>query len=154
LHPVQATQPLRHGGSITFEPDGPLVANRDVGLRFVVRDAEGEPVALRPYLGMFSHAAMRNRSGTVFNHLHPVGTISLASQQVMQLRAQGKPPDIITAQTLEPFCQDPPPEEGLRPLNFPCVFPEPGAYRLWVQIKPDDRVETAVFDFSVAAGLE
>ena len=152
--PDLMTQPLRDGRTISFEADGPLVANRDVSLKFTVRDASGDNAPLRPYLGMFSHAVVRNRSGTVFNHLHPVGTISLASQQVMQLRAQGKTPDIITAQTLEPFCQDPPAEEGRRPLQFPTFFSEPGAYRLWVQVKAGEIVETAVFDFSVAAGLD
>ena len=46
----------------------------------------GEPARLEPYLGMISHAALRRDDGYVFTHLHPAGSISMASQQVFQLR--------------------------------------------------------------------
>jgi hypothetical protein len=31
-------------------------------------------------------------------------------------------------------------------ISFPYAFPAPGKYRLWVQIKTDNKVRTAVFD--------
>jgi hypothetical protein len=69
----------------------------------------------------------------------------------MQLRAQGKSPAIVTAEALEAFCKDPPPEQSLLPLEFPCWFPQPGLYRMWVQVKPRDasRPLTGVFDLTV-----
>jgi hypothetical protein len=147
--PTQVSLP--GGLTVRLETAQPLPVNQDLTLRFLVRDAEGRPATLHPYMGMFSHAAVRRRDGSVFNHIHPVGTISLAAQQVMQLRAQGKDPGIVTAEALEPFCQLPPESQSRRPLDFPMIFPQPGLYRMWVQIKPAEEVLTATFDLEVRA---
>ena len=64
-----------------WEKDGPLRENREASLRFKVLDATGRPVSLQPYMGMLGHAAVRRDDGTVFAHLHPVGSISMASQE-------------------------------------------------------------------------
>ena len=34
-------------------------------------------------------------------------------------------------------------------VTFPFVFPVPGSYRIFVQVKVDGSVETAVFDVDV-----
>jgi len=142
-------QQLTGGYIMTLEKPTAWGVDREVTLRFVVKNQQGEAVSLKPFLGMFSHAALRDVDGRVFNHLHPMGTISMAAQQVFQLRAQGKTPQVITAETLEPFCQDPPASQSLLPLDFPVWFPQPGAYRIWVQIKPDQDILTGVFDILV-----
>jgi hypothetical protein len=34
-------------------------------------------------------------------------------------------------------------------ISFPYEFPKAGRYRVWVQVKPADRVLTGVFDVEV-----
>lgn len=142
---------LPGGFTIARLDSEPPKVGTDVTLRFGVKDAQGRPAALRPFLGMFSHAVILKRDGSVFTHVHPLGTISMAAQQVMQLRAQGKGSGLVTAAALEAICKDPPPERGRMPLEFPYWFPQPGAYRVWVQIKPEgaDGILTGVFDVEV-----
>ncbi len=50
-------------------------------LAFSVRDAAGAPVTVEPYMGMAAHAIVASRDGSVFAHLHPSGSISMAALQ-------------------------------------------------------------------------
>ena len=36
-------------------------------------------------------------------------------------------------------------------VSFPYAFPKPGPYRLWVQMKSDERILTGVFEVNVGA---
>jgi hypothetical protein len=101
-------------------------------------------------MNMLAHAAVRRDDGAVFSHLHPAGSISMAAQQVFQLRAGEKQRGRITPEMMEKLCQPPGPELGRLPLSFPYEFPQPGRYRLWVQVKIAGKVRTAVFDAEVA----
>ncbi len=61
-------------------------------LRFAVVDGAGRPVRLTAYMGMMGHAAVRRLDGRVFAHLHPVGSISMASQEVLARADAGADP--------------------------------------------------------------
>lgn len=135
---VAAAQPevsrLENGGEMRWLRD----ASGD--LRFQVKRPDGQPAVLEPYLGMLGHAVVTREDGAVFVHLHPVGSFSMAAQEsferklgqremVMRHSAHGAP--------------------GL--VSFPYEFPQPGRYRVWVQVKSGGRVLTGSFATTVSA---
>jgi hypothetical protein len=142
--------PLDDGLTMQWQQAAPLTVGREVSLRFEIVDGSGRSVTLEPYLGMLGHAILRRDDGTVFIHLHPAGSISVASQQVFQLRSGENPFGPITPERMEKLCRAPGGERPQQPtLSFPYEFPKPGRYRVWVQAKVDGRVRTGVFDAEV-----
>jgi len=140
---------LGDGFTMQWDRPEPLSAASEVTLRFRVLDPSGAPAEVEPYMSMLSHAVVRRDDGTVFTHLHPAGSISVASQQVFQLRTGDKPPRRITPELMESLCQAPGPELRRLPIAFPYEFPKPGRYRIWVQVKTAGKVRTGVFDANV-----
>jgi len=142
------------GDGFTMHWDKPttLAAATEVSLRYRVLDANGAPAEIEPYMSMLSHAIVRRDDGTVFTHLHPAGSISVASQQIFQLRTGDQPPRRITPEMMEQLCQPPGPELRRLPIAFPYEFPKPGKYRIWVQVKTGGKVRTGVFDVAVDGG--
>lgn len=140
----------------------PMVANRPLTLRFSIHGVHGGPVVLEPYLGMRGHLALRRQDGSVFTHLHPGGSASMAAMQLAEFRIEGRIPLRAAFGADDPLCQLPPatardqawldgsqPAEG---VSFPYAFPKPGLYRLWVQVKVNGKVLTGVFDLDVVQG--
>ena len=131
------------------------VVGREATLRFSIHEADGSLSKLEAYMGMLGHAAIRRDDGAVFTHLHPAGSVSIAAQQVFQIRAGEKPPKRITPEMMEKLCQPPDANMPQQPLTFPYEFPKPGRYRIWVQAKIAGIVRTGVFDTEVVeAGIE
>jgi hypothetical protein len=127
-------------------PDGATIAwrrgadqqavGRPAALSFDVRESDGSPALLEPYLGMPAHAVVARQDGTVFIHLHPMGTVSAASQDAFVQSGSGG----MAMSAMAP--------DGK--VTFPYAFPQPGNYRIWVQVKRNGAVETAAFDASVS----
>jgi len=118
-------------------------------LRFVVRDANGAVAQLQPYLGMAAHSVVVLHDGSVFIHLHPMGTVATVAQQVFAIRDRG---DTTSRGRLRPdaLATDQMPAMSMSgELTFPYEFPKPGRYRIWVQVKPNTRVLTGTFDVDV-----
>jgi hypothetical protein len=125
---------LGGGMTMTWERDAdPVRSGREMSLAFAVRDASGGPVSLEPYMGMGAHAVVLRDDGSVFIHLHPMGTVSMAS---MALLPDGR------------ATMDHAAHAGGR-VSFPYAFPRPGPYRIWVQVKANGAVRTGVFDVLV-----
>lgn len=158
----------------TFQP-GKLYS-----LNFTVLDPEGKAASLQPYLGMQGHAAVFKNDGQVYIHLHPTGTYSNASQQILEnriaekqrLAANPAPANVFrdsVDQVIQMLAQLP---EAARDhlimpnmdmasmtgmehgkannhLSIPYAFPQRGDYRIWVQVKRNNKVLTGVFDASV-----
>ena len=54
-------------------------ARRAGWFRFRVEDAGGAAQPLEPYMGMMGHAAFVRRDGSTFAHVHPTGSVPMAS---------------------------------------------------------------------------
>jgi hypothetical protein len=142
---------LGDGRIMKWERAAPIIAGRETSLRFIMMEKDGSLARLEPYMSMLGHAAIRRDDGAVFTHLHPAGSVSVAAQQVFQLRAGDKPPKRITPEMMEQLCQPPSGDLPQQPLAFPYEFPKPGQYRIWVQVKVGGQVHTGVFDAEVLA---
>jgi hypothetical protein len=158
------TSPIADAGGgykIIWENPAPLMKNLDASLGFTLLTPDNQPARIEPYMGMLGHAVVRRRDGAVFAHVHPVGTFSMAAQQFF---VEGKPPP----RSILPAAQRSSPAEltsaatelhgshadragTAGKISFPYAFPEPGPYRLWIQMKSQGRILTGVFDATVAA---
>lgn len=144
------TSPLGDGFTMRWDRGEPLAAGQEATLRFRVLNAQGAAAEVEPYMSMLAHAIVRREDGAVFTHLHPAGTVSVASQQVFQLRAGTHKRRRITPEMLEALCQPPGVDLRRLPISFPYEFPKAGRYRIWVQVKIGGAVRTGVFDAEVA----
>ncbi len=142
---------LADGGHIVWErPAGPLKANVPFEFTFAVQDKDGHPAKdMEPYMGMAGHAEFVRSDLSVFAHVHPAGSVSMAA---LELAQAGFPGDSGAAQApMSMPMSMPMPESGpLSPeVRFPYGFPQAGDYRIFVQVKRAGRVETGVFDAHV-----
>ena len=171
--------PLADGSTITWEHDtaNPLRANTLYSLKFSVLDKNGNQASLQPYLGMGGHAVVMKDDGTVYIHLHPVGSYSMASQQTMLARFENekgpfdfdkRPKSVAFMDSVDQIIEHleamtegdrnkvlmagmqhdqfdaSHPEHSV--VSFPYAFPEPGKYRIWVQMKRNGKVLNSAFD--------
>jgi hypothetical protein len=134
----------------------PIVAGREAGLRFEVHNADGTPSTLEPYMGMAGHAVVARDDGSVFVHLHPAGTISMASQMTFAMRQPGDTVRGRLAQRVNAVEHRAMAGGGpvAGSVAFPYAFPKPGRYRIWVQVKKNGRVLTGAFDVPVDSGVK
>jgi hypothetical protein len=117
----------------------------DVSLEFHAVDAEGAPVSIEPYMGMMGHAAIRRDDGSVFAHVHPTGTVSMAAEEFFseqRAHALGMQPAMDHSMHMHHG-------SDVSAVSFPFVFPVPGAYRVWAQVKVRGTVVTGVCDVRV-----
>jgi len=147
-------------------------------LRFAVYDSSRQPVKLEPYLGMQGHAVIVKNDGSSYIHVHPVGTYSVTAQANLERRI-GSPDkeykyddrvrfrDSVDQliRTLKGMSEQERTGLLMRQMNmlqdtmgdmkmdnsvtFPYTFPQPGLYRIWVQVKRNGQVLTAAFDREV-----
>ena len=132
----------------------PYNAGDDIALHFKVSN-NGKPLVLEPYINMGGHAALLKKDRSVFIHLHPIGTISMASQEMFQENyTQGvlDREDICffgfaDDSTGNYFNSNTSPNGE---VNFPAIkLGTPGNYAIWVQVKSAGEVITQKFDFEV-----
>jgi len=136
---------------------------------FSLLDATGKPASdMALYMGMPGHAAFVKDDSTVFAHVHPSGTASMAAlmmaaaqNQAIQPNAQPNSdsmaamPSMASSGMTMPGTNNSKIDESAakapNTVGFPYGFPTPGAYRIFVQMKHGQTVETAAFDACATA---
>ncbi len=142
---------LEDGSVMTLGGGARFVAGRNASLRFTVEGPDGKPLALEPYIGMAGHGVVSREDGAVFVHLHPSGTISMASQMAFMMRQPGDSiagrlgQRIKESESMHPVASIP--QNGV--ISFPYAFPKPGNYHMWVQVKHGGQILTGAFAFEV-----
>jgi hypothetical protein len=131
--PAAANFLLPDGYRMIFQPRDPVLkARRPELFTFKLVDPQGQPPAdMALYMGMPGHAAFVKTDGTVFAHIHPNGTVAMA------------------AFMMTPNEMDMSSMEAKSTVAFPYGFPTPGRYRIFVQMKHGQTVETGIFDANV-----
>jgi len=147
--------------TMTWHAPTRFAVNEPIVLRFTVDESSGKQVEFEPYLGMRGHMALRRDDGSVFTHLHPGGSASMASMQLATLRTEGKLPLNAAFGAEDPICKLPAASSSDEAwlagntsadpatVTFPYAFPRTGRYRLWVQVKIKGEVLTGVYDLEV-----
>ncbi|MCC5936560.1 MAG: hypothetical protein JJU34_04710 [Lunatimonas sp.] len=149
-------------------------------LTFALFDPDGNAAVLEPYLGMMGHAVVMKHDGSVYIHLHPTGNYSMGAQEMMVERfksrkqgfrgipsgmtfmdsvdqvvawLEGLPElerDSLLMGNMVHWSPESPDHEDHQLVSFPYAFPEPGSYRIWVQVKIEGEVRQAAFDVEVS----
>jgi len=148
---------LEDGSTMALDRSGGnFVAGKGAVLRFAATATDGKPLSLEPYIGMAGHAVVTRDDGAVFVHLHPAGTISMASQMALTMRQPGDSvagrlgqrinasEAMASAGSIQ--------QHGV--VSFPYAFPKPGKYHMWVQVKHAGRILTGAFAFEVLPAAE
>jgi hypothetical protein len=139
---------LADGSRMVWEDAGAsLVAGREMDLRFTVRAADGTAAHLEPYMGMLAHAVITREDGAVFVHLHPMGTVSMVAHQLFEQRARGD--TVRDAQGELVLRTAVSHANHASSVSFPYEFPQPGRYRIWVQVRHGGNVLTGGFKAEV-----
>lgn len=125
-----------------------------VDFNFKLLDNQNNPLPLEPYIEMGGHGIIYKKDGSQFIHIHPTGNFSMASQEVLYELKEG-----VEINPQELFCtfgfRN---EKGELVQNLnedgqvtfpPFEFREIGEYRIWIQIKSNGNVKTAIFDLNV-----
>lgn len=123
------------GTRLVWERGAPLSAGAERDLKFAVKDAAGTTMTVEPYMGMAAHVVVASRDNSVFAHLHPSGSVSMAALQRLS--------PVVPVHEGHQMTVD-------STVAIPFAFPRAGAYRVWVQVKRGGVVHTAAFDVTVS----
>ncbi len=130
---------LPDGYTMVWGPPATLTATTPYAFHFTLLDPAGKPATdMQPYLGMAGHAAFVKTDGSVFAHTHPDGSAPMADVMLADASLDGG----------QSMAAMQPPTVGPS-VDFPYGFPTPGHYRIFIQMKHANTVETGVFDAEV-----
>ena len=139
---------------VALVPGEPVVARAEQTIRVTVKGADGDVLAVEPYLGMPGHAVVTRLDGQVYVHLHPMGTVTMAAQNAFITRDRGDTTEMGRLQAVPHATHAPTSSPAALPgvIEFPYAFPRAGDYRLFVQVRRGGRILTGAFAIPVAEG--
>jgi hypothetical protein len=148
---------LPDGYTMVWKRPDALVAKSPYDFTFELLDPGGHPASdMALYMGMPGHAAFVKTDGSVFAHIHPSGTASMAAMMLAQVENGASPgassstrSDMASMPGMDMSHSAPP-----STVSFPYGFPSPGTYRIIVQMKHGNEIETGTFDAEVNAPVE
>ncbi len=142
---------LPDGYTMIWKTPASQIPRKAETFRFELLDPEGKPprdVAL--YMGMLGHAAFVKSDGSVFAHVHPDGTMAMAAMVMANSNASKNDQSHSNASNMGTMPGMDMVSNGLpNTVSFPYGFPSSGLYRIIVQMKHGDTIETGVFDTDV-----
>ena len=125
---------LPDGYTLLWDRPAAIAASTAYTFRFHLLDPAGRLATdVEPYLGMAGHAAFVKTDGTTFAHTHPEGSAAMPALLLANPAADMPGMAQPISSTVE----------------FPYGFPAPGRYRIFLQMKHANTVETGVFDAEV-----
>jgi hypothetical protein len=142
---------LPDGYTMIWNKPANLVAKAPEEFTFTLLDPNGQPPKdMALYMGMTGHAAFVKTDGSVFAHIHPAGSASMAAMMMAQAQNRVQAPT-PSAQTTPASMHGMDMSQSALPnvVGFPYGFPSDGGYRIFVQMKHGEIVETGVFDADV-----
>lgn len=133
---------LPDGYTMVFDRPASITANTGYAFRFQLLDPAGKPATdMQPYLGMAGHAAFVKSDFSAFAHTHPDGSAAMPAMMLAEKStASALGNSATTSMADAPLSST---------IEFPYGFPSPGRYRIFIQMKHADTVETGVFDAEV-----
>jgi ABC-type Co2+ transport system permease subunit len=133
---------LPDGYTMLFDRPATITAETGYSFRFHLLDPSGKPATnMQPYLGMAGHAAFVKSDFSTFAHTHPDGSAAMPALMLAETSTA-----VVTG---SPASMDMPATPLTSTVEFPYGFPSPGRYRIFIQMKHADTVETGVFDAEV-----
>lgn len=160
-------------------PDQALEVGKPYHLDFEIYNPDGSACLPEPYLGIMGHVMVIKSDGSVYNHLHPSGTFPAVAEKIYTnqnrksaLAATAFKDSVdrhlsrlkgMSMLEREEFLMT---EMGMYDLNengmvgmdhgslisFPYTFPKEGRYRIFLQVKRNEKVMTGAFDVKVKKG--
>jgi hypothetical protein len=159
---------LGDGTRVVWHRDtAPLRANAPMILRFEVQDQNGKPATdVEPYMGMAAHAEIMSSDLQVFAHIHPSGSVPMASLMMVSSKSDSTAKPMRGMDMSGPAMNMSDPSMNMSGMNtnmnmrasnaplspelsMPYGFPTPGHYRIFLQFKRANKIETAHFDAAV-----
>ena len=123
--------------------------NENIYLTFQTQTLNGIPSKIEPYIQMGGHGAILKNDHSVFVHIHPIGTISMASQELYNQNDAIENSGIcyfgIAEDSLKIYFKN---QNSI--VNFPPInLDKPGDYIMWIQAKSEGEIITQKFDFKI-----